>query len=147
MSTNTTCSATRRKRQKGSVMVEFAVGSTILMLLLFGVADFGRLFYASIEVQNAAAAGASFGSLSTANMTNTTGISTAAKYETQNLTGVTVTSSKVCQGSTGTSVTCTTSGTYQYSQVTVSYTFNTLYSYPLIPSSVALAKTVMMRAQ
>ena len=137
----------RRKSQKGSAVLEFALGSTILIPLLFGVADFGRLFYASIEVANAAAAGASYGSRTVANMTDTTGISSAAKNDAPDISSLTVNSSVVCQNDEGEAASCTTSGVYKYVTVTASYTFNTLFSYPVIPSSVALTKTVMMRGQ
>jgi Flp pilus assembly protein TadG len=130
-------------------MVEFAIGSTILIPLLFGTADFGRIFYASIEMANAAAAGANYGSLSVANITDTTGISSAAQNEAPNLSNMQVTSSQVCldPDGDGSVVSCTTPGAFKYVKVKTSYTFQTLFSYPLIPSSVALAKTVMMRGQ
>jgi Flp pilus assembly protein TadG len=136
-----------RKNHKGSAMLEFALSMPILMLFLFGTADFGRLFYYSIEVANAAAAGAVYGSLNSGNMTDTSGISSAAKNDAPEIPSLTVSSSKVCQDSDGNTVSCTTSGAYQYSQVTTSYTFQTLFSYPLIPSSVSLSRTVMMRGQ
>jgi len=60
---------------------------------------------------------------------------------------LTVVSSQVCQDSSGTVVTCTTSGAYVYVRVTATYTFETLFRYPNIPSSVALSQTVMMRGQ
>ena len=66
-----------RKHKKGSAMLEFALGMPMLMLFLFGTADVGRLFYYSIEVANAAGAGAAYGSLNPGNMTDTTGISNA----------------------------------------------------------------------
>jgi len=138
----------RRKRsQKGSAMMEFALGSTMLMLFLFGTADFGRLFYASIEVQNAAAAGANYAAYSTTNLSDTTGISNAAKNEAADFPSISASSSEVCQDNTGATASCTTAGAYHYAKVITTYTFNTLFSYPLLPSSVALTKTVMMRTK
>ena len=63
-----------RRNQKGSAMLELALGMPMLLTLLFGTADLGRLFYFSIEVANAAAAGANYGSYQTSNMTDTAGI-------------------------------------------------------------------------
>ncbi len=137
----------RGKNQRGSAFVEFALGSVILIPLTFGIADLGRVFYASIEVANAAAAGANYGSRVSGNMTDTSGISAAAKAEAPELTTLTVTSSKVCQDSTAAVISCTTSGAYQYVQVTASYTFNVFFNYPKIPGSVALSRTVMMRGR
>lgn len=139
--------STRRSHQKGSTILEFALGSIILIPLLFGTADFGRLFYAAIEVANAAAAGANYGSHSVSNMTDTTGIASAAKNDAPDIPSLQISSSQVCQDSNGSTVSCTTSGAYKYVQVTASYTFQTLCKYPFIPSSVALSKTVMMRGQ
>jgi Flp pilus assembly protein TadG len=137
----------KRRNQKGSVMLEFGLGSTILFLFLFGTADFGRLFYYSIEVTNAAAAGAYYGSMKSSNMTDTTGISNYAKKEAPDISNLQVSSSQVCQDSSGNSESCSTAGAYHYAQVTASYTFNTLFNYPLIPASVSLSKTAMMRGQ
>jgi Flp pilus assembly protein TadG len=128
-------------------MVEFALSSVIMLPLLFGIADFGRLFYASIEVANAAAAGAHYGSRVASNMTDTTGISTAAKAEAPEISSLTVSSSQVCQDSSANSISCGTSGAYQYVKVTTSYMFATLFNYPAIPSSVALSRTVMIRGK
>jgi len=128
-------------------MVEFALSSTLLFLFLFGTADFGRLFYYSIEVANAAAAGADYGSFKSSNMTDTAGISTAAKNEAPEISNLKVDSSQVCQDNNGASALCNAAGAYQYVQVTTSYTFQTLANYPLIPASVNLTKTVMMRGK
>ena len=128
-------------------MVELALCMPVLLMFLFGAADLGRVFFAAIEVANAAAAGAYYGSYSTSNMTNTTGIATAASNEAPDLSNLTVASSQVCQNSSGNSVSCTTTGAYQYVKVTTSQTFHTLFSYPFIPKSVSLSKTVMMRAK
>jgi Flp pilus assembly protein TadG len=133
------------RNQRGSAMLEFALVGNVLLLLLFGTADFGRLFYTVIEVSNAAAAGANYGAFSSgSHITDTTGISNAAKNEAPELT-VGVNSTTVCQNSSGDTETCSTAGAYKYVQVTVTYTFNTLFKYPLIPKSVSLSKTVMMR--
>src|SRR5713226_6481438 len=89
-----------RRNQKGSAMVEFALGSTVLLLFLFGTADFGRLFYYSIEVANAAAAGADYGSFKSTNMTDTAGISTTAKNEAAEISNLRVDSSRFARMTT-----------------------------------------------
>ena len=134
-----------RRDQKGSAMLELAIGMPVLFLFLFGTADLGRLFYFSIEVANAAAAGANYGSFHTSNMTDTNGIANAATNEAPEVPNLQVISSQVCQNSSGNVVSCTTGGAYKYVSVTASYTFQTFFNYPFIPSSVALSKTVMMR--
>jgi Flp pilus assembly protein TadG len=140
-----------RRDQKGSAIIEFSVIATIMLLLLFGVADFSRLFYESIEVVNAAAAGAHYGAFSsatqTSNYTDSTGIIDAATAEAPELTGLIVNPTTVCQDDTGGTALCNASGAYKYVSVNAVYTFQTLLRYPLIPSSVTISKTVMMRYQ
>src|SRR5260370_35175827 len=103
----------------------------VQLMFLFGAADLGRVFFTAIEVANAAAAGAYYGSYSTANMSNTAGIATAASNEAPDIPNLSVASSQLCQDSLGNTVVCTTSGAYQYVKATTSNTFHTLFSYPL----------------
>lgn len=48
---------TVRARQKGQSLVEFAVISVVLMLLLLGASDLARGFYLSVEISGASRAG------------------------------------------------------------------------------------------
>jgi Flp pilus assembly protein TadG len=139
--------ALHRNRRRGSSMIELAIGMPILMMFLFGIVDFGRVFYTAIEVSNAAAAGALYGSYNTSNVNDTAGISNAASNEASDIANLSVTSSNICQDTSANTVSCATAGSYQYVKVTASVTFNTLCKYPLIPLSVQLTKTVMMRAK
>ena len=63
------------KANQGAALVELALMTPILLLLVFGAIDFGRAFYVYLEVVNAAHAGAEYGSL---NPTVTANIVTAA---------------------------------------------------------------------
>jgi hypothetical protein len=53
----------RAKSRSGQSLVEFAFMLPILVLLLIGLADFGFLFYAHVQVTNATREGARAGSL------------------------------------------------------------------------------------
>jgi hypothetical protein len=54
----------RKKRQeKGQSLVEFAVSVVILLLLLSGIVDLGRLFFQYISMRDAAQEGATYGIL------------------------------------------------------------------------------------
>ena len=46
---------------RGNAAVEFALLMPILLLLLSGLIDFGRAFFTSMELENAARAGAQYG--------------------------------------------------------------------------------------
>ena len=60
----------------GAALVEMALISTTLVLLVMGAVDLGRAGYVGIEVENAAHAGAEYGSL---NPSDTATIKTAAQ--------------------------------------------------------------------
>lgn len=53
----------RSNGQRGQDMVEFALLLPLLLLIFFGVIDLGRILHASINITNAARAGARYGSM------------------------------------------------------------------------------------
>ena len=63
--------SSRRARQKGQSLVEFAISSLVLILLLMGLLDLSRAFYYSVNLQGAAREGARHGAwFDTATRTN-----------------------------------------------------------------------------
>lgn len=50
-----------RKKQRGQSLVEFAISSTVLLLLAMGLIDLSRAFYFSVNLQGAAREGARHG--------------------------------------------------------------------------------------
>src|SRR5258708_1943969 len=52
--------AVKRKPNRGQTMVEFALTLPMLLALLFGVVEFGRIFQAWVTLQNAARAAARY---------------------------------------------------------------------------------------
>jgi len=67
----------------GASLVELALAVPFLCLLVIGIIDFGRAYYLSLEVQNAAYAGALYG---LQNNTDTTGMVAAAKADAPDIT-------------------------------------------------------------
>ncbi len=139
--------------QSGNAMLEFAVLLPVTMILFFGTMDFSRVFYAAIELSNAAHAGALYGAQSVTSVADTAGIQRAAAFEAQDLSGMTAASSYRCQCPGGATVSCTL-GTCTgygvpevYVSVTTAYTFQTLFGYAALPNSVAMTRTVVTRAQ
>src|SRR5689334_10681817 len=49
-----------RRARRGQTMVEFALTLPILLLLIFGIVEFGRIFQAWVTIQNAARTAARF---------------------------------------------------------------------------------------
>lgn len=50
-----------RRRQRGQSLVEFAISSTVLLLLVMGLLDLSRAFYYAVSLQGAAREGARHG--------------------------------------------------------------------------------------
>jgi Flp pilus assembly protein TadG len=163
----------RMGNRTGSALVEFALTAPLMMLMLIGAAEVGRIAYAAIEVSNAARAGVAYGSQSLTAAALTSNIQQAAKNEAPNITDliVTVTDSCVCEtvtlssGATtstnitdcsgtastaGTQCPASTNGTtvnniLQYVQVTTQGTVKTMFHYPGIPTSFTLNGFAQMR--
>jgi len=148
-------SLTAARFEKGVAAAELGMAMPLLMLVLLGTVDFGRFMYFSTTVAGAARAGAQYASLSTTNAANTTGIAQAANLDAQDIGAVTVTSQQTCKCQQGSSVNCATGkcgasldlDPQMYVQVTVGGTFDTLFTYPGIPSEINLSRTAMIRAR
>ncbi|MBI1800885.1 MAG: pilus assembly protein [Chloroflexi bacterium] len=122
-----------RLREWGQTMVEFALLLPVLLLIVFGIFEFGRAFYAYSTVANAAREAARFGIV---DPTNTSGIQDAA---ISHATALGLTSSDVViQCPDGA---CTVGNRIS---VTVNYTFSAVV--PLIPSF-ALSGAATMRIE
>ena len=149
--------------QSGQSLVEVALLTPILLAFLIGGIELGRYAYLSILVGNAARAGAAYGAQSLPQSVDTTDIQTAADNDFQNngqnVSKLTVTSTTSCgcdNAGTVTSATCSitanpSAGTCAAGhwvvmvQVTASGTFNSIFSYPGIPSSINVSRTSTMR--
>jgi Flp pilus assembly protein TadG len=130
----------------------------MLCLLLLGVIEIGRYAYISILVGNAARAGAAYGAQSHAfSSTIQTNIETAAKNDFdnngQNRNALNVASALVCACDNDGSLTviactgtCPTGQQIVSSvQVTASGDFNSLFSYPGIPSPLHVSRAATLR--
>jgi Flp pilus assembly protein TadG len=158
--------APRKHLQSGQALVELALVLPILLILALGVIELGRYAYIAILVGNAAHAGAVYGSQNTGDSSDTTGIQNAAYYDfaggngsTNNANGqlnssLTVNSSVSCGCDSGGAVTnfdcantpsCATGHWVITVSVTAFGTFNSLFNYPGIPSSVTVSRTSTMR--
>ena len=146
--------------QSGQSLVEVALMLPFLLLLLLGVIEIGRFLYIGILIGNAARAGASYGVQSLVKSVDTVGIQNAADNDFQNngqnVGNLTVTSSVSCgcdSSGTVTAAACTGTGagTCAAGQwavtvtVTASGTFNSLFSYPGIPTSISISRTSVIR--
>jgi len=147
--------------ESGQSLLELALLTPLLLLILIGVVEMGRYAYLSILLGNAAESGTLYGAQSLTDSVDTTGIQNAVQNDFQNgqgLTGLTVTSATSCGcDSGGATVTNSCSGTTAGTciaghwvvmlQVTVSGTFTSLFQYPGIPQTVTVTRTVGMRVK
>ena len=138
--------------RRGTATIEFALILPLLLLLVAGVLDYTLLLRAAIAVADAARAGATFGSLSATNASNTSGKQTAALNAAPDITGLTATAAKVCKCSSGSIVncsggTCSTGPVRVYAQVTAQVTCGAIFSNSQLPFSGVVSSTASMRAQ
>lgn len=134
---------THRSNEAGQAIVELALTASLLIVLLLGAVQFGRLAYASIEVSNAARAAVAYGCQSHAKAADTTGIQLAATQDAKNITLGTTSVSTACVCSDGTASTCknTDCSTSQIEQVLTVQTqvlFNPLIHLPWLPATFTL---------
>lgn len=139
------------KQQQGSSIVEFALLLPLLTTLLLGTVDFSRLFYQGIVVSSAALVGAQYGTQRASRSTDLEGIEAVAQAEAADLEGVTVQAEQYCECSGGGLIDCTAScggvSPEVYVRVTVQKTFQTLFSYYGIPSSIDISREALLRAR
>jgi Flp pilus assembly protein TadG len=147
----------------GQSLVELALVLPLFVLLLFGAVEVARLAYASIEVGNAARAGASYAAQNHTTASDTTNISLAATNEAPNITSLSATTSYSCscESSTGTvtsfsscvntvtNLTTCPSPSRIVETVTVntSAPVDTAFHFPGIPNSITLQGQAIMRVE
>jgi Flp pilus assembly protein TadG len=157
----------------GSAFVELALVTPLLLLMMIGAAELGRIAYFAIEVSNAARAAVAYGSQSTATASDFTGMQNAAINDASSIASLTfpspgVTNACVCQtansgnGATTTTAqgscasisitTCPTSTTngvtntiVEYVQASTQAQVSTMFRYPGIPRSFTLHGFAQMR--
>ena len=141
-----------RRSQTGSVTVEFVVIFPILLLLFFGVIDFGWTYNSYMRLTSASLAGAQYGSVS-GNSTDLSGMQTAATNAADGLVGFSVAASKYCACSPGgasvsCSASCTGYGTpVAYVMVAASASAPSLFKYGTLGMIYPLKSTVILRVQ
>ncbi len=123
-------------RRRAAAAVELALLLPILTFLLLITIDYCRLFYYSQVVTNCARNGGVYASDPfAAKQSPYADLTAAAKADAS----TDIQPDLHVNSSSGTD----TNGTY--TKVTVTYTFNTITSYPGIPSSVTITRTVEVR--
>jgi Flp pilus assembly protein TadG len=130
---------------QGQGILEFALVLPLLLLVVFGVLDLGRIFFVTIGLTNAAREGVRYLTLHPDDVSNEFGSfwgSKAAATDEANYSGITVSGSQV-------TVTCSNvdgddlcdSGTP--ATVTVTYNFDLILGW-ILPSPIAITRSAVM---
>lgn len=143
----------RRSRfEAGNMLIEFALSSSLLFLIMFGVLDFSRMFSSACAVQGAARAGTQYGMLSPAHYNDLAGMQNAALANAGSPAGMAATASQFCACSIGGAqqgcpATCSSGSPETYIQMVVSMPYATTISYPGIPQVTNLSGRSVVRVQ
>ena len=150
-----------QEARRGNAAVEMAVAVPVLLAMVLGTIDFGRVHLEAMVVKNASTIGSFYGAQSVQYSTDSTGIQAAANSEAAAIDGYTVTNDMLCQclnangdydsGETQDSCGDADCGAYGAPRVYIrtrgQKTFSTLGKYPGVPQDTAMDMTGWVRVQ
>ena len=148
------------RRRAGSVTVELALSVPLLMLMMAGAADFARLFYHAVTLDNASGTGSFYGAQNVVLSADYYGMELVAKEDAQYLQGVSATPDRYCECPSKSEADCFTdtctgfyggTGLYgtprSYTTLVVEQTFEPLLAWPGIPNAVVIKEKTFMRVR
>ena len=139
------------RSRDGAAIAEMAIVFPVLLLLLIGVVDYGRLYYTSITVANAARAGAEYGASSSAASINFAGMKSFAQGDGLEAGTLTLAARNYCEcgGAADASCTACAGGVAPdvFVEVTASKMLKMLLKYPGLPDSISIVRKATFRSQ
>ncbi len=150
--------ASKWSSDHGSSLVELSLLLPLMIVLLFGAMDFGRVFYSSMAVTQAVRAGVQYGALNVTNSANTTGMEAAATAAASDIAGFSANAARSCTCWTQSTLTETTPGSCPatctspaveriYVTVTGTRTFSPIVAYPGLPGNLFITRSARMRVK
>jgi Flp pilus assembly protein TadG len=152
--------------QRGSVLMELGLCIPIVLVVLLGAFDFGRVWTLSSATASAARVGAQFGVQSPSHaadssgihdavveaLTDSTVIASGTEEASMGVEDFTIASNRYCQCSNGDEIDCTDkcSGSVSpavFVRVQVDTTFRTLFDYRGIPNNIPIQRVAVLRAR
>lgn len=146
-----------RRSDSGQAVVEVAVVTPFLFILLVSVIDIGRIFHYREIVGNSARAAVQYGAQNLTTVVDNPGMSSAGQNDAEDYltntpqAGLVVTPSEACYCSNGSAGTLNASclpaacsaSTHMltYAVATSTYTFSTLFNYHVLPHSFVIQRT------
>jgi Flp pilus assembly protein TadG len=141
--------------EDGQSLVETAFLVPLLIVVLLGAVEFGRVAYEAIEVSNAAKAAVQYGAQNRTTAIDSTGMKTAAANDAPNVSGLVTNVSTACTcantqytpSSCSDNTTCSSNGTVNEITLTVttSATFTPIIHCPGLPNSITLHGQAVQR--
>src|SRR5688572_6725555 len=122
-----------RQSQRGEVILEMAVITPALLLLVVGAMDVSRAFRTAMVTASASREGIHYASRNTTTSDDIAGIQNAAKADASNMQGLNVVASHYCTCSLGgTEAPCnsTCTGLMRYVKVRSTYAFTPMLKIP-----------------
>jgi Flp pilus assembly protein TadG len=141
-------SSSRRKRQQGNSLLEFALFSTVLLMMTLGVTDLGRVFNMGNTALAAAEYAAKWGALSPAHYSSPTEMYNRAMENMAGYSGATASSSTTCRcGIGGTPIDCSNSCAngvtkMTYVEVDTAIPFHSISGLPWVPVTTIRGKYI-----
>jgi Flp pilus assembly protein TadG len=138
--------------EKGQSTLELAIILPAMLLLLLAAADFGRALFVAVDLQNAAQAGAQYGSQSVITAADSPGMVTAAKTDGAEINNLSVTTSE-CTCTSGSTITscpqsyCTNNPQSNYIEVDTHASFQLIGTYLGISSPIQLSGKAIMQVR
>ena len=140
-----------RKTRRGGAAVELVVAFPLMVLLLIGIVDYGRVFYTWVTVSNAARAGAEFGQQNPGTWTDSAQMRVVSQADGNEAGAITLTPSFFCECAGATDPSCAVCGggvvPEVYVKMVASKSVNMFFGYAGLPSTVTVSRTAIFRSQ
>jgi len=147
-----------RRDERGAALVELALATPLLLILIVGVVDFARVFYVGMQVTDAARAGAQWGSSPSNPFVATTVQTRAQTASPQSAPTILLADVKeecACVNDTTAPTTLTTAACTAacannrlvFVTVKASKSFSPIMRFPGIPNNVTISRTVTLRRE
>ncbi len=119
--------------ERGQALVEFALTAPILLLLVLGAVDYGRVYYRAVQVSQAARNGAAYASMNPPNSNQQNG-----NYQQQMNDAAFAGSDLAASGATVTVVQAADQSGGEDVRVDVQQQYSTFVRWPLLPTTFQL---------
>lgn len=119
--------------ESGQALVETAVMSTVLVLLLTGVVALGQVIYTQIQVSDAALSGAQYAAQNGVTAQDSAGVTLAAQADGLSTVSATLSQACACYNAPGTAISCGSSSNGKCANSHLIETVTVSTSYSLTP--------------